>query len=1035
MEQHPLVTSRDTDFDRQDIRLAVVMNGGVSLAVWIGGVTLELHHLAMARRWDETTYKPLLDLLHADARVDVIAGTSAGGLNGAFLALGLARGRDIASVCDLWRDKGSLGALLRDPLEKAPPSLLKGDDYFQPAVREALRGILTSAPPPGRAEEGAERPVELILTGTLWGGRRTSFSDDTGVRITEVDHDARFRFGARVAGTTAGGDLTGDQVIDELAAAARCSSSFPAAFEPHWVEVTSDDGREGDNGRFGDRFWTSTAGPANFQASQYVVDGGVLLNKPIRPALEAVYRQTAELQVRRVLTYVVPDPGEEEPPPGDEGPPDAPGVLLGVLTRLRSTDSVSRELAEIGRRNEESRMRRRGRDRFAAAMSRAAEPLSEAGWEAYIDVRVDTAARTIGHLIATGQNTEGPGRWSERELVDQLCPVLREGRNRPDSFIPRSAKLADAMNRPDEDWDWGQTTVRRLQDMTLDVLKRAVWLAPMGSAQRARIVEARGSLRPVCEGIQADWDALEKYWLTAPVQSRIPMPARKEDAPGTADQRSIQSLRAWLRDVLKDRNAAEAADGGLDARRQRQSGQAMQLASCLHDCAEALRDIVRAENPALDQGNAERERLEALTGYLVAETPKTTLQHMLRLDVVQLAYSGSRRDVEQEVELLQFSSRNPDLLTGRQLHHFGAFYRPSWRINDWIHGRMDGAAHIVRMLMSTERLRQIASHRDDEAATAAGIAGLIRACAVSAADSTDGEWLAKRWDQGCAEACLGFVTDHVVGGGAADPLSAQTDPRLHRCLEAVTYGLQTHILRQDLGRLADAVRGEGADRPRASTAWLKDYESANTGTDPLPPADLWKLWQGAKKIGTQRIREEVGGDLLADTAARTAAVAVSAFASFKRPKVVTTILGALHGYTLAVWAMVAFLTRPGRFGNRLVQLAVATGGVLLATSLLVPGLPPFFTLAGVLVLLAGWSAAALLSRRAWHVGLKLAIALAVTVGAFVLLYVGGGVEAPSEADAWRLLAKAGVGLLVVLMGWWIAWTPRRKEQPSRPGGD
>ncbi|MFF8289652.1 hypothetical protein ACF068_10560 [Streptomyces sp. NPDC016309] len=84
------MTDGDEDIDRQDIRLAVVMNGGVSLAVWIGGVAVELHHLAMARRWAEPVYRPLLDLLHADARVDVIAGTSAGGLNGAFLALGLA---------------------------------------------------------------------------------------------------------------------------------------------------------------------------------------------------------------------------------------------------------------------------------------------------------------------------------------------------------------------------------------------------------------------------------------------------------------------------------------------------------------------------------------------------------------------------------------------------------------------------------------------------------------------------------------------------------------------------------------------------------------------------------------------------------------------------------------------------------------------------------------------------------------------------------------------------------------------------------
>ncbi|WP_161952594.1 hypothetical protein [Actinoplanes sp. TFC3] len=34
----------------QDLRVAVVMTGGVSLAVWISGATTELYDLAMARR-------------------------------------------------------------------------------------------------------------------------------------------------------------------------------------------------------------------------------------------------------------------------------------------------------------------------------------------------------------------------------------------------------------------------------------------------------------------------------------------------------------------------------------------------------------------------------------------------------------------------------------------------------------------------------------------------------------------------------------------------------------------------------------------------------------------------------------------------------------------------------------------------------------------------------------------------------------------------------------------------------------------------
>ncbi|WP_093631459.1 DUF3376 domain-containing protein [Streptomyces sp. 3213.3] len=84
---------------------------------------------------------------------------------------------------------------------------------------------------------------------------------------------------------------------------------------------------------------------------------------------------------------------------------------------------------------------------------------------------------------------------------------------------------------------------------------------------------------------------------------------------------------------------------------------------------------------------------------------------MLRLDVVQLAFSGAAQDVEQEVALIQVSATSPHLVTGRQLHHFGASWRSSWRVNDWIHGRLDGAEHIVRMLLSPERLRRIRQQR------------------------------------------------------------------------------------------------------------------------------------------------------------------------------------------------------------------------------------------------------------------------------------------------------------------------------------
>lgn len=68
--------------------------------------------------------------------VDVISGTSAGGINGAVLALAVARNADLSFLRDLWLGEVSLTELLRSPTERSPRSLLRGDEYFCPRLSE-----------------------------------------------------------------------------------------------------------------------------------------------------------------------------------------------------------------------------------------------------------------------------------------------------------------------------------------------------------------------------------------------------------------------------------------------------------------------------------------------------------------------------------------------------------------------------------------------------------------------------------------------------------------------------------------------------------------------------------------------------------------------------------------------------------------------------------------------------------------------------------------------------------------------------------
>lgn len=1062
------------DFGRQDVRLAVVLNGGVSLAIWISGVTLELHHLAMAHRWDEPTYRPLLDLMNADVRVDVIAGTSAGGLNGAFLALGLTRDRDLTLLRDLWRDHGSLEKLLRDPLGKRPPSLLMGDDYFLPVVRDALDRMLDQDPRGPSTDKLGDSPVELILTGTLWQGRTSSFTDDMGAAITEMDHDARFQFTLTPDREAAAADRARGGLADQLAVAARCTSSFPAAFEPHFVRVT-------DLTTVGEGPWTSTAGPANFRDSQHLVDGGVLLNKPIRPALEEIYRQTGEFLVRRVLAYVVPHPGEPNIP-GQDTPaqtptvPQAREVLLGILTRLRSTDSVARELAEIRSRNADTQARRRTRDRLAATMTTAADQLAGGAWDGYVEVRIGLAARTAGRLLAAGQEG-GAGRWSERDLVAAFQELLQARRAdaRDPSFIP-SGSLADALGRTGEGWDWGATTVGRLGDMAVDLLKRAVWLAPMDSAWQRAIVDTRAALAETLEKVRADRGRLDAFWSTAPAgtTSAGPIPPRQGDTLGSAINRA--RLAQWLDQVLGDWDGIPAPDDGAGSRKQWLYRRALEIAGHLLGCAGAIGAVAgasagagagrgdggqRAElargRAAVDPQGLEQDRLEALYTYLLtAPGPEEVLRRMLKLDVVQLAFSGASQDVEQEVELVQFSAARPETLTGVQLHHFGAFYRSSWRMNDWLHGRMDGAAHLIRVLLSTERLRQRAAAMVGQPAAAGQAAvdpvkrllGEIHRCAVSG-DPADQEWLEAHWatvEARCAEFVALLFTPKPTAAQAPrdqDGASPARDPQateralLETCTRAIIRSIQTHVLRADLPALAEAIRSEGEDCADTSRAWLASYDASRSanGGGPLSTEQLWSLWAQAENVGKEKLTGEVGSDTFARTTAHAAAVAASTVGAPSKPKVVATVLTALRGYALAVWAMVTLLTRRSHFGPRVVELAVAAGGVLLAVAIFVPAMPVVFTLAGVLLLLAGVSAGGLLTEEARGVGWRLglcALLVAVALGAYVYWdWTRNGLN----GAIWSLLIKIGIGILVVLLGWFVARAhPRGGRRRDRAAG-
>src|SRR5690242_2037699 len=253
------------DSSTQEVRFAVVMYGGISLAIYINGVAQELLRMVRATAPDakdgrplseteltgsESVYRKISHLLaegcdpSSDSSddspptrfvIDAIAGTSAGGINGVFLAKALANGQNIDELQQLWVREGAIEKLLNDrrsvdpPLSaKVPPnSLLNGQRmYFE--LLKALDGM-DAVTVPANGSRALVDELDLFVTSTDLRGITLPIrlADDI---VFERRHRNVLHF------VYSEDDHGRNDFVQPnnpfLAYAARCTSSFPFAFEP-----------------------------------------------------------------------------------------------------------------------------------------------------------------------------------------------------------------------------------------------------------------------------------------------------------------------------------------------------------------------------------------------------------------------------------------------------------------------------------------------------------------------------------------------------------------------------------------------------------------------------------------------------------------------------------------------------------------------------------------------------------------------------------------------------------------------------------
>lgn len=352
---------------QKELRLALVCYGGVSLAVYMHGVTKEIWHLARASRahmdGEELSgvagvYCDLLEQIESEHNLrlrvlpDILTGASAGGINAVFLAQALHSGGSLEPITDLWLKNADVSELIA---KEARPvwrfakfwtqpladwflrrSGNAVDETVAPETRKEVRDKVSTLvrgrwfEPPFSGSRFSEmlfealismddgqlgpvllppqHPIDLLVTATDFRGHSEMLRLNSPPLVQETEHRLPIAFDG-VAPSESGSTLA-DTL--ELVLAARATASFPGAFPPLLLEeIDRLAAAEGHHWTTRDRF-LSRIMPGHMGAGTIddvaLIDGAVLVNAPFGAALKAITRRNSQRDVDRRFVYIEPRP-------------------------------------------------------------------------------------------------------------------------------------------------------------------------------------------------------------------------------------------------------------------------------------------------------------------------------------------------------------------------------------------------------------------------------------------------------------------------------------------------------------------------------------------------------------------------------------------------------------------------------------------------------------------------------------------------------------------------------------------------------
>ena len=399
---------------QKELRIALVCYGGVSLAVYMHGVTKELWHLARASRafhagedrltGSEAVYARLLRHVQdeSDLRLrvlpDILSGASAGGINAVFLAQAIHSGQSLEPLTDLWLKNADVDRLTASDarpvwrfakfwaqpfatwLLSRPGNAVS--ESVAPETREEVRTKVSRfvrgrwfAPPfsglgfarllenafAAMAEAPVEHPLlppghplDLFVTATDFRGYLSLLRLHSPPVAEESEHRVPISFQSRTPAV--GGIDIADPL--SLVLAARATASFPGAFPPATMaemdELCEKTGRTwAGRDAFIARVLPMQRAQNRLDALA-LIDGSVLVNKPFEGAIAALQGRPAQREVDRRFVYIDPRPHRFEDAVEDARPVGFFATIFGALSTIPREQPISDNLEQLEAQSREA---------------------------------------------------------------------------------------------------------------------------------------------------------------------------------------------------------------------------------------------------------------------------------------------------------------------------------------------------------------------------------------------------------------------------------------------------------------------------------------------------------------------------------------------------------------------------------------------------------------------------------------------------------------------------------------------------------